>query len=200
MRSALILSLALLGLVACDESDASSLSIKLGDDLSGQIRISALQAGGGAASFEAEASVQWKSRARLQVSTGHFASLNTTPLKVMDISVEMMNKRSERWLRVRLPRGPGARWPQLLAPSEKERTRVRKDMAPAADDSKLGLFLKLELELPKKARLRSHRVWPESIGKSETTDEGLLRLTIPVEKARSKGDGGDIYWDLIFKL
>jgi hypothetical protein len=193
---ALILSVLLLGLAACDETDAVAIRIHLRDDFSGRVTTSNVAMMPAESPLQqASQGVEWQSRAEIQCSAGKFASLGS--LKIADIGLSSGDGgEGLAFVRVSLPRGDSAKWYKILIPlSAEERASAAASLDPDGKTKNVASSIKLEIELPGNVvgngltgRVRGMKV----------KDEGATAtLVVPLDVAQSPGE--PIIWHLTWQ-
>jgi len=193
---ALLLSVALLALAACDETDAVALRIRLRDDFSGQLTTSnvALMPAESALQ-QATSGVEWQSRAEILCSAGRFTSLGA--LKISDIDLSSGDGgEGIAFVRVALPRGESAKWCRVMIPmTADERTKAAAALDPEGKTKNVASTIKIEIRLPGNVvgngltgRVRGIKL----------KDEGdTATLVVPLDVAQSAGD--PIVWHLTWQ-
>lgn len=170
----------------CDESDAASLRVKLNEQgPGGRVAMSVLSAPGAPGAAEGQAtSVSWSGRAAVTLSRGDFADVNA--LTFAEVTFKLTSTGSQNILEVFLPRGPGVKWPTLLASAnEDERARARTILAPDDKDSKLGALVKVTIEAPRKITGSDSSVTAR--GLSAGMDQREATLVLPLSATLQEG-------------
>jgi hypothetical protein len=193
---ALILSVLLLGLAACDETDAVAIRIHLRDDFSGRVTMSNVALMPAESPLQqATQGVEWQSRAAILCSAGKFASLGA--LKISDIDLTSGDGGGGlAFVRVSLPRGDSAKWYKVLIPlTAEERAGAAASIDPEGKTKNVASSIKLEIELP--ANVVGNGLTGRVRG-IKVKDEGTTAtLVVPLDVAQLAGD--PIVWHLTWQ-
>jgi hypothetical protein len=185
--AAFALALSGLFLSGCEEDDATSLRVRLAADLSGTIHTSALvrPAGPGAAE-QATVGASFDTRVDLNGASGRFPAL--AGLRVADIQFGAGTPEGGlRWLRVELPGGADARWPEVFMPlSEEERSAAANALDPEGNARDLGKSFKLEIDLP--TEVISNGATGKVRGTKHSSDGTKATLVVPIAAMREAKD------------
>lgn len=180
----------------CDASDVVAVRVRLNDDFSGTLTVSALRLPEQAGPAEGAATgIQWKDRVTVAASGGAFQSLSAVKIDEVSFSAGR-TEAGMRFVRVTLPRGADKRWTQTLTVVHPdERKRAAETFDPSGRMKRIGALIKFEIELPKPPV--GHGFTPSLPGLEEKVEKRLLTLVVPVDQARAKGD--DIEWHVTWQ-
>lgn len=178
----------------CSDADVIAVRIDIQTDLSGSIVASSLQMpeepNGVETSFRG---VQWSDRARLACQRGKFSDLRMLELEDLRFRVSLGEDMPR--LRVILPRGPGAKWYQVLAPTREQRRRVAETFDPNHAIRDPAGAIKLELTLP--GTVIASGVAPRGRGVSADQAKNVATLIVPVDAAIAEGEA--LIWDVSWR-
>jgi len=180
-------------LVACDESDAVAVRVTVQPDFSGTVSTSVLAVPASAGPVEGACTgASWTNRAELSCSTGTFARLDR--LGVADIAfAHGVTPEGIGYLRVTLPRGEGARWPDVLLMTDAERRgAAAAALDPTGRFDRLGESLKLAVELP--AQVATEGFTPNVAQIDSSVDGRSAEMVVKLDAALSEGE--PILWTL----
>ncbi len=175
-----------LAIPACDTSDASSVKVTLHADLSGELLTSAMAVPAQPDASQASVGgITWRSRGAITMAQGGFTDINT--LNIGGITFKAEGATGEPILRVRIPRGPGAKWPSAFTVASGEaRKAASKALDPTAKASTIGEMFKLEVSVPgvvisagSDSKLR---------GVNSSFEETRATIAIPVDIATTEGE------------
>ena len=189
-------ALALVGLVACDETDAVAVRVHLQSDFSGRVTTSGLRVPEPAVPMEhLSEGVQWDSRVHLVCASGVFENL--AELRIEDIAFgvgeagELLD-----YVEVVLPRGPSAAWPRRFVPlSEEERQRAADTIDPSGGTPAVGKTVKFELELP--GRVIGHGLSSRPHGAKEKVEGRVATLVVPLDSTLD--DEESLVWHVTWR-
>jgi hypothetical protein len=176
---------ALLICSACGDSALAGARFELAADLSGTVTTSSFVAPEAAAGIEGETSgVAFADRAAVYGARGAFASFSD--VRIADLECEAWSANGMSSLRIKLPRGPSARWPLLFVPSEAERERVSRAFSAHRDLGAATTHIMFTVDLP--GPVVSNGVLPKGRGVQIDAGEHTATLVIPFERAIAEGE------------
>jgi hypothetical protein len=192
----LLVSVVLLTLAGCDETDAVAVRIKVRDDLSGQVTTSNVAPVAADTPLQqASQGVDWSSRAEIVCSAGKFAALSQ--LKIADIGISSGDGgEGFAFVRLSLPRGENAQWHKLLVPmSTDERQRAAAALDPSGKTKNVAATIKFEIELP--STVVGNGLFGRARGMKLKAEGPTATLIVPLEIATTAGD--PIVWHLTWQ-
>jgi len=192
----ILLSVALLALAACDETDAVAVRIKLRDDLSGQVTTSNVAAVTSDTPLQAATQgANWESRAQIVCAAGRFAAISQ--LKIADIAISSGDGgEGFAFVRISLPRGEDAQWHKLLVPlSVQERQSAAAALDPSGKTKNIASTIKLEIELP--STVVGNGLFGRARGMKLKAEGATATLIVPVDIASTAGD--PIVWHVTWQ-
>jgi hypothetical protein len=175
----------------CDESDATSIRIRLKNDFSGTLVASAIAAPGDTGSLEK--SIQGaalKDRIQMNAVSGSFDHLSKLAFEdvafVADRSADGVSH-----VKATLRRGAQSRWARAIVPlPAAERKRLGPIFDTSGDGRDIGAKVKLQIDLP--SRVIAHGIDPIIAGVKEDAEGTRATLIVPVDAALA--DGPDVVW------
>lgn len=178
---------------ACDEADATSVKITLAADLSGTIVTSSVvsQSAGPAEGAISGGGVAWDSRGGVVVSRGTFKDVKGLTLGEVTFAMgDFAGKGAGKTMKVILPRGPGVKWPAMLAPmDEKARMGTASALDQAAVDEKrastIGQSVKITIRTPGKPT--GSMVNVSARGVDASSDRKEVTLVVPLRVVMEAG-------------
>ena len=193
---AVLLSLFLFALGACDETDAVAIRIHLRDDFSGQVTTSNVALMPAESPLQqATQGVEWQSRAEILCSAGHFGSLGS--LKLSDIALSSGDGgEGLAFVRISLPRGEAAKWCKVMIPmSAEERSTAAAALDPEGKTKNVASSIKLEIELP--GNVVGNGLTGRVRGIKLKDEGATATLIVPLDVAQTPGD--PIVWHLTWQ-
>lgn len=181
---AVLALLALPFVAACDENNAVSVRLRLQDDLSGSILASALAVPTAPGAVETAAvGATFERQVELRGAKGRFTALDG--LAVADVKFSGGGSDGGlRWVRVEIPTGPAAQWPDVFVPLEEAERRSAAEAFEASSSGRdVGRTFKVEIELP--GPVISNGASGKLRGTKNTSDGRVAMLVIPIDAARA---------------
>lgn len=197
--SALIRTLAcvgLLGLSACDESDAVAVRLRVAPDFSGSLTVSSLSPKEAQAPVAlSNSGVSWKSQVELRAAAGDFARLSE--LKLSDVELSGGEGADGLcFLRLRLPRGENVQWARELVPLDGgQRRDAARALDPKGKADGVGESIKFEITLP--GKVLGNGLSGRTRGVKLDSDNEIATLVVPVTTATSAGE--PLVWHLTWQ-
>ncbi len=184
---AVVALLALTLVTACDEDNAVSVRLRLQEDMSGTILASALAVPTAPGAVEAAAvGATFERQVELRGTKGRFTALDG--LAVADVKFSGGASESGlRWVRIEVPTGPAAQWPDVFVPlQEPERRSAAEAFEASGSGRDVGRTFKVEIELP--GPVISNGASGKLRGTKNTSDGRIATLVIPIDAARAGRD------------
>lgn len=188
--------LAAAGSGGCSENEASAVTLTIKPDLSGTIRASRVIVAEQGQAAEAFAGitgggVTFTAGASVAVTAGTFTNL--TDLRIGEVSFESPGRgqgaeATANMIKVRIPRGPGVRWPAMLSePSEVRRAAASAALDPAGGtDSKVGRNATFVITVP--GKVLGSAASQRARGLAATSDDATATLVVPMSFATAEGE------------
>lgn len=196
-RRVMIVLGACLVLGGCNESDLTSIRIKLNSDGSGTVKVIT-------ASVPAEPSpvkrasqgTAWTQRVSVNASRGAFASVSALAVAGITFDADLSNDGMGR-LEVVVPIGPKSRWIKTITPlSENQRTELAEVFDPTGKIESIGSSIRIVVELPGEVVFSG--AFPTSGGVSSSHNDDTATLTVPVDTVVP--GYGSVRWHITWTL
>lgn len=180
-------------LCACSGGELVGVHVTLDRDGSGTITTRALMPVEKATDAENRAKgVDWTIRAGLVSSQGTFDEVGTVTLGDGEVTFSPQLDGDRPGLRVRITRGPDAKWIDSLVPDQKARQQMAKAYDPSGRTKEIADVLRFEVAAP--GDVITSGVLPTGRGVAADRDGKRATLLVPVRTAREAGDA--FVWDI----
>ena len=207
MLAPLLLAPLLLVVVACEETDVVAIRVLLDDPTSGTIVVNSLQAPPSGGPVESTSQgVDWQQRMNLVCASGRFS--NIAQLRVKDIEFSGGSaSQGAAYVQIRLPRGPEAVWPSIVADADTEQLQKAGRILEPSGKLNLGTTLKIEIELPgvivaQGTQPQIHQIKTDTANLKHERDRvkaknRVATLVVPLNLAAE--GSGDIVWHVMWQ-
>ena len=179
-------ALAALGLSACSEADVVTVHIRLEKGFAGTLSARGLTVPREAAPIEgAVKGVTFEHRAALVCAQGGFQSLGD--VRFADVQFVIgTTQDGVSYVHATLPRGPGAKWVDVLLPRKDARDSAAKAFEPDRERTKVGTAVRFVLDVP--GAITAHGYAPDARGCKAEAEDRRASLYLTAERAREEGD------------
>ncbi len=206
VTSLLLVLLALLS-VACEETDVVAIRVHLDDPTGGTVVVNSLQAPQAQGPVEtATQGVDWEQRMNLVCASGRFGDISKLRVKDIEFGGGSTTE-GAGFVQIRLPRGPTAQWPSLMADAAPDQLLQAGRILQPPGGVRLGRTLKIKLELPgavvtQGVRPRIHQIKTATSNLGHEKDRAKAKnrvatLVVPLELARE--GSGDVVWHVMWQ-
>lgn len=176
---------ALLLATACGDKAIAGAHFEVAADLSGTVTTTSFVLPEAADALESHTSgVAFAERAAVHGARGTFHSLSD--VHIDDATCEAWSANGMSSLRIKLPRGPEARWPLLFVPTAEQRERVARAFSSHREIGSAAAHVTFTVDLP--GPVVSNGVLPKGRGVQTDAGQRTATLVIPLDQALAAGD------------